>query len=141
MGRILGIDYGSKRMGFAMSDPTQFLASSLSVFTYQHPDEPIREIRKLCEQHQIEKIVVGWPRNMDGSQGPMADTVWKFMEKLQAALGLPVEKWDERLSSKSAENVLIEAGTRREKRKLYVDKMAAQIMLQNYLDARGETDP
>ncbi|MEM7396320.1 MAG: Holliday junction resolvase RuvX, partial [Verrucomicrobiota bacterium] len=135
--RILGIDYGSKRMGYALSDPSAFLASSLTVKEYQSQKEVLRFTVELCREHEVTDIVIGWPRNMDGSLGPSAEAVDAFLEALSKRIDLPAHKWDERLSTKAAENVLIEAGTRRNKRKQVVDKMAAQIILQGFLDARG----
>ena len=137
MPRILGIDYGHRRMGFAISDPTGFLASAHSVFEYGDLQSVCREIKRICEEQAVEKIVIGWPVNMDGTAGPMTEAVEAFIQKIEPIVQVPIVKWDERLTSKAAEDVLIEAGTRRSKRKQVVDKMAAQIMLQGYLDAQG----
>lgn len=136
MGRILGVDVGERRVGFAVSDPTEFLASSHGMVEVQSPAHAANETVRLCRELGAAKVVVGMPINMDGSRGPAAQKAEAFAEALRGKLDLPVDTWDERLSTKSAHDVLIEAGTRREKRKGLVDKLAAQIMLQNYLDAQ-----
>lgn len=137
MGRVLGVDYGERRIGFALSDPTEFLASAHSVSECRNEGEALKAVAGVFKATGAERIVLGLPVNMDGSHGPAAQKVKSFGEKLAAATGTRVEYWDERLSTRSAQDALIEAGTRREKRKGLVDKVAAQIMLQNYLDARS----
>ena len=139
MGRVLGIDFGEKRCGVALSDPTHFIASAHSVISYRNIAEVYRQVKLLCAEHDVEKIVVGLPLNMDGSLGPSAQKAQAFAEALETRGNVPVTTWDERLSTKSAEDALIEAGTRRDKRKGIVDKVAAQILLQHYLDAHQET--
>jgi putative Holliday junction resolvase len=133
MGRVLGIDHGDVRIGIAMSDETAFLASPLT--TIQSGKSAIDEIVALLIQHDVEKIVIGLPRNMDGSYGPATEKVRAFEEKLKTKTDVPVFEWDERLSTVSAHNALREAGLDGKKRKGVVDKVAAQIILQNYLDA------
>jgi putative Holliday junction resolvase len=135
MGRILGIDHGDVRIGIAMSDETAFLASSLCVI--DSTNAGLDQIVALIVEHQVERIVVGLPRNMDGSYGPATEKVRKFIEKLKAKTDVPVSEWDERMSTVSAHNALREAGLDGRKRKGVVDKVAAQIILQNYLDANG----
>lgn len=137
MSRILGLDYGTRRLGFALSDAGEMIAMPLRVVECRSPEEALKETLKLCSEIQAGKLVVGLPINMDGSRGPAAQSVLSFVEKLSAAVKIPVCTWDERLSTKSATNVLIEAGTSRQRRKEVVDKLAAQIMLQNYLDAQA----
>ncbi|MDK2856996.1 MAG: putative pre6S rRNA nuclease [Verrucomicrobiota bacterium] len=134
MGRVLGIDHGDVRIGIAMSDETAFLASPLT--TIQSGKSAIDEIVALLIKHGVEKIVIGLPRNMDGSYGPATEKVRAFEEKLKTKTDVPVFEWDERLSTVSAHNALREAGLDGKKRKGVVDKVAAQIILQNYLDAR-----
>jgi putative Holliday junction resolvase len=136
MGRTLGIDYGTRRIGVALSDPLGMFATAHDVLDGEAPAQSARAIADLCREKEVETIVVGHPRNMDGSIGPSAEAAEGFAERLRTATGLPVVLWDERLTSKSAEDALIEAGTRREKRKGLVDKVAAQILLQHYLDAQ-----
>ncbi|MCB1070744.1 MAG: Holliday junction resolvase RuvX [Kiritimatiellae bacterium] len=136
MGRFLGVDYGTHRIGIALSDPMGMFASAHDVLDGTAPAQSARAIATLCREKEVACIVVGQPRNMDGSLGPSAEAAAAFADRLKEVSGLPVVLWDERLTSKTAEDVLIEAGTRREKRKGLVDKIAAQILLQHYLDAR-----
>ena len=136
-GRILGLDPGERRLGFALSDPTAFLATPLRVETLEQPNQAANVVTRVCEEIKPVMLVVGLPVNMDGSRGPAAQKVLQLVETLRGRLAIPVETWDERLSTKSAHDVLIEAGTRRDRRKQVVDKLAAQIMLQNYLDAHA----
>lgn len=135
MGRVLGIDHGDVRIGIAMSDETAFLASSVCVL--DSTNAGMEQIVALIAEHAIEKIVVGLPRNMDGSYGPATEKVRKFIGKLKTKTDVPVFEWDERMSTVSAHNALREAGLDGKKRKGVVDKVAAQIILQNYLDAQG----
>jgi putative Holliday junction resolvase len=133
MGRVLGIDHGDVRIGIAMSDETAFLASPLT--TVQNSKSAADEIAALAAEHGVEKIVIGLPRNMDGSYGPATEKVRAFAEVLKTKTSVPIFEWDERLSTVSAHNALREAGLDGKKRKGVVDKVAAQIILQNFLDA------
>ena len=136
MGRVIGIDYGDKRCGVAVSDPSWMIASAHHVISNRGMDRVIREIAEVCRNQEAERIVLGWPLNMDGTEGPATAKVRNFLLKLKPAIDLPVETWDERLTTRTAETILIEAGTRRKKRKGLVDKVAAQVLLQHYLDSR-----
>ncbi|MBU1908654.1 MAG: Holliday junction resolvase RuvX [Verrucomicrobia bacterium] len=137
MSRVLGLDHGDKRIGAALSDPTEMLASPLSILDASRGGG-LEEIGRLCREKDVKKIVVGLPLNMNGTVGPQAEKVRDFVRQIQAALpDIPVETWDERLSSRAGERVLLEAGASRKRRREVLDKMAAQIMLQNYLDAHG----
>lgn len=133
MGRVLGIDHGDVRIGIALSDETAFLASPLCVVDSTRAG--LDRIVALVDEHQVEKIVVGLPRNMDGSYGPATEKVRRFIEKLKARTAVPIFEWDERLSTVSAHHVLREAGLDARKRKGVVDKVAARIILQHYLDS------
>ncbi len=135
MGRVLGIDHGDVRIGIALSDETAFLASSLCVL--DSTKAGLDKIVALVTEHQVDKIVVGLPRNMDGSYGSATDKVRRFIEKLKTKTKVSVFEWDERLSTVSAHNALREAGLNGKKRKGVVDKVAAQIILQNFLDAQS----
>lgn len=134
MGRVLGIDHGDVRIGVALSDPTAFLASSLCVI--DSTNAGLDQILALIAEHEVEKIVVGLPRNMNGSYGSATEKVRTFIEKLKARTTVPIFEWDERLSTVSAHHALREAGLNGKRRKGLVDKVAAQIILQNYLDAQ-----
>lgn len=133
--RILGIDHGDVRIGIAMSDETAFLASPLT--TVQNSKTAIDEIVALVAEHDVIKIVVGLPRNMNGTYGPATEKVRAFIDKLVQKTDVPVVEWDERLSTVSAHNELREAGLDGRKRKGVVDMAAAQIILQNFLDAQA----
>ena len=135
--RILAIDHGSKRMGIAVSDELKMIAQPLEFI----PAEPLAgfltRLKELIRDQQVELILVGLPRNMDGSYGPAAQKVQDFVAALKGALTVPIKTWDERLTSAQANRLLIQGNVRREKRKEKVDKMAAAILLQSYLDSLG----
>lgn len=136
MGRILGIDYGTRRLGLAISDALGMIATPLSVETVASMSEAVAVTRKVAGERGVERVVVGLPINMNGTQGPMAAEVLLFVEKLKEASGLPVVTWDERLSTGMVERVLLEADLSRGRRKEVRDKLAAQVILQGYLDAQ-----
>jgi len=132
--RVLGIDHGDVRIGIAMSDETAFLASPLT--TVQNGKAAVGEILALVVEYNVETIVVGLPRNMNGSYGPATEKVRTFISTLSEKTDVPIVEWDERLSTVSAHNDLREAGLDGRKHKQVVDKVAARIILQNYLDAQ-----
>lgn len=136
MGRILGVDYGTKRVGIAISDPMAMLATPLSVETVQTVDEAISAVCRIARDRGVVKIVVGIPINMNGTSGPMALEAGKFVELLRIASGLPVDITDERLSTSLVERMLLDADVSRGRRKEVRDKLAAQVILQGYLDAK-----
>lgn len=131
----MGIDHGDVRIGIAMSDETAFLASPLT--TVQNGKAAIDEIVALAAEHGVKKIVIGLPRNMNGSYGPATEKVRAFVAKLSKKTEVPIVEWDERLSTVSAHNDLREAGLDGRKHKEVIDKVAARIILQNYLDAQS----
>jgi len=141
MSRILGIDYGEKRIGLAISDPSGTVATPLRVIQVSSQDAILRDICACMETYAVERVVVGLPMRMDGSLGPAAEKTRAFVERLSAVTPVPIDSWDERFSTVSAQQALIEGGTRRKKRKEVVDKLAAQIFLQHYLDARAGLPP
>jgi len=134
-GRILALDVGDRRIGIALSDTTQMIATPHSVYTRVGWGPDVKHIQKLYNDHEAVLIVCGLPRNMDGSVGFQAEKVQSFAGQLEKA-GLPVVFQDERLSTVSAHQALIEGGMRREDRKGTVDKVAAAVILQTYLDAQ-----
>jgi putative Holliday junction resolvase len=136
MPRILGIDYGERRMGFAVSDEAQLIALPLCVVAVLGPRQAAEEAVRLVREKQAGAVVVGLPLNLNGTRGPAAEAVAKFVERLRPLIAIPVATWDERLTSKAAERALIAADVRRAKRKTVIDQVAAQIMLQSYLDAQ-----
>lgn len=141
MPRILGLDPGSKRIGVALSDPTGTLATPHTVLPAEPRSRLAEALRAICREKEVDRIVVGLPLRMDGGEGPAAQTARAFADWAGAALGFPVEFWDERLSTVSAQNALIEGGARREKRREVIDMIAAQIVLQHYLDSRNPPEP
>jgi putative Holliday junction resolvase len=135
--RVLAIDHGSKRIGIAVSDELKMIAQPLEFI----PAEPFAaflvRLNELISDKEVESILVGLPRNMDGSYGPAAQKVQDFVTALKGALSVPIKTWDERLTSAQANRLLIQGNVRRDKRKEKVDAMAAAILLQSYLDSLG----
>jgi len=129
--RILGIDYGTKRIGIAVSDELGIIAQAREYI------EDIDKVLDIITEENVGKVIIGYPLNMDGTVGPAGKKVEELAQSLKEKLSIPVELWDERLSTKSADDILIKANLSRKKRKQKVDQLAAQIMLQNYLDAQG----
>lgn len=135
--RILGLDYGSRTCGVAISDPLGITAQGLETIVRKEENKlrrTLARIEQLCEEYGVEAIVLGLPLNMDDTEGFRAEATRAFKEQVERRTGLPVILQDERLTTVEAENVLIEAGVRREHRKQYVDKLAAALILQGYLD-------
>jgi putative Holliday junction resolvase len=132
--RILALDHGTKRIGVAVSDETQTIAQPLEYI----PAEPFADflvrLKKILAEKEVDLVLIGLPRNMDGSYGPAAHKVETFVSVLRNAITVPLKMWDERLTSAMANRILIQANVRRDKRKEKVDKMAAAILLQSYLD-------
>lgn len=124
-------------MGVAVSDETGIISMPLCVIHVQHQRQVLSELQQICREKNVEKIVVGMPFNMDGTKGPSAERVIRFVEKIKEQLSIPVEFCDERLSSQLVQRVLIDADVRRSKRKKVIDKLAAQVVLQSYLDAQA----
>ena len=141
--RIMGLDYGSKTIGVAVSDPMGLTAQGIETITREEENKlrkSLRRIEELVEQYQVEEIVLGFPKNMNNTIGERAEKSLQLKETLERRLGLPVIMWDERLTTVEAERTLIEAGVRRENRKKYVDMIAAVFILQGYLDAKANPD-
>ena len=142
MKRILGIDYGDARTGFAVSDPMQIIANAVGTLSERNADRVIDEIEKRALEFDVERIVLGYPKNMNDTIGERAKKTEEFAERLRARLpDVPVTLWDERGTTKSAIYVLNEANVRNKKRKKAVDTVAAVIILQSYLDFAGGTRP
>lgn len=133
--RILALDHGTKRIGVALSDELKMIAQPLEFILSEPFADFLARLKELIREKQVELIVVGMPRNMDGSYGPAALKVQDFVAVLKTAVPIPIQTLDERLTSVQANRFLIEGGVRREKRKEKVDKMAAAILLQSYLDS------
>ncbi|MFA5383140.1 MAG: Holliday junction resolvase RuvX [Eubacteriales bacterium] len=135
--RIMGLDVGEKTIGVAVSDPLACIAQGVkTIMRGGSEQEDLKKIKELIEQYDIGLIVVGLPRNMNGTLGEQGNKMLKFVEKLKDNLNLHVEIWDERLSTVAAEKILLSADVSRARRKKVIDKLAAVIILQNYLDSR-----
>ena len=132
--RKMALDYGEIRIGIAFSDMLNIIANAYETYTRKDLDTDLKYLNKLCIEKQVDTIVLGLPINMDGTEGERAHATREFAEKLKQETNLPVKFLDERLTSVSAEKLLIEADMRREKRKQVIDKISASIILQNYLD-------
>ncbi len=133
MARVLGIDFGEKRLGLALSDESRTLARPLTVYERRDLQSDLRFLRDLIARYQIAEIVLGLPINMDGSLGPKAQQVLEFKRALEESLKLPVHTFDERLTTAEAERALLEANMSRRKRKAKRDALAAVLILQGYL--------
>jgi putative Holliday junction resolvase len=132
--RILALDHGSKRIGVAVSDETKTIASPLEFIPAGPFADFLARLKKILVEKEIDLVLLGLPRNMDGSYGPAAQRVEIFAGVLKTAITVPVKMWDERLTSSQANKILIQGGVRRDQRKEKVDQMAAAILLQSYLD-------
>ena len=133
--RILAIDHGLKRIGIALSDELKMIAQPLEFVPAEPFADLVARLTDLVQEKEVEVILVGMPRNMNGSYGPAAVKVEEFVAALKSALPVPIKTWDERLTSAQANRILIAGNVRRDKRKQKVDKMAAAILLQSYLDS------
>ena len=138
--RIMGLDFGSKTVGVAVSDPTGLIATGLEIVRREREDklrQTLARIEQLIVEYEVEEIVLALPKNMNATEGERVELTMEFKEKLERRTGLSVYMWDERLTTVSADKAMMEAGIRREKRKDYVDMIAATLILQGYLDLRG----
>ena len=138
MSRIMGLDFGSKTVGVAISDPLFITAQGKEIVRRERPDklrQTLARIEQLIVEAEVNKIVLGYPKNMDDSEGDRVAKTKEFKEMLERRTGLEVVLWDERLTTVAADKYMIEAGIRREKRKDYVDEIAAVFFLQGYLDS------
>jgi len=129
------LDYGDKRIGVAVCDELGFTAQGLPTIIRKNKKHDWAILRNLVNHYTVEKIVVGYPVKMDGSEGIQCEKVNRFKSLLEKTFRLPVEKWPETLSTKEAEEILINSGVRWEKRKKMVDQLAASLILQSYLDS------
>lgn len=134
--RILGIDYGDARIGLVISDPSETIATPLSTYQSVSMRKDVDYIAKVCLERDVKLIVLGLPKNMDGSIGDRATKTMAFGKVIEKVTGISVEYKDERLSTVSAEKSLLEGNMRRDKRKEVIDSVAAQIILQSYLDSK-----
>jgi putative holliday junction resolvase len=133
--RILALDHGTKRIGVAISDELKLIAQPLEFIPAEPFADFIVRLQELIRDKQVEQVVVGLPRNMNGTFGPAAQRVQEFIAALKPSVEVPIRTWDERLTSTQANRLLIQGGVRRQERKEKVDQMAAAILLQSYLDS------
>jgi putative Holliday junction resolvase len=137
MSRFLGLDVGDKRIGLALSDESLTLARPLKTLTRTSKVEDFDKIKSVCLEYQIDKIICGLPKTLRNEEGPQAQRVRRYADQLTAAIGLPIEFWDERFSSVDAEERLAQA-SRRQRAKGDIDSAAAAIILQGYLDSMNK---
>lgn len=131
--RIMAIDYGDARTGVAISDPTGLLAGYTAVIQSRGPEQAAAEIARLAGEHGVEELVMGFPRNMDGSEGPRAELYRAFAREVEETTGLPVRLWDERRTTIEAHAILHESGKRMKAHRRNVDAVAASLILEGYL--------
>ena len=140
--RVMGLDFGSKTVGVAVSDGLGLTAQGVEIIRRTSENklrQTLARIEELIVEYEVSEIVLGLPKNMNDTMGDRAELSLEFKDKLERRTGLSVTMWDERLTTVSAERVLMESGVRREKRKAVIDKIAAVLILQNYLDSgRGK---
>lgn len=136
-GRLLGLDYGSRRIGMAVSDPLGITAQPLPPIVRQGDEKDIGAIAAALREHEAAGVVVGLPLHLDGGEGSQARKAIRFAEKIRERLGVPVEMWDERMTTAQAERHLIESGLSRGRRKDVRDSLAAVFILQSNLDFKG----
>lgn len=134
--RILGLDVGTKTVGIAISDELGWTAQGLDTIKRNEktPQEDFKSIKEIVEKYHVQKVIVGLPKNMNGTIGERGEACMRFAEELNRWIDCPIQMWDERLSTVAAQKVLISADVSRKKRKKVIDKMAAVVILQGYLD-------
>ncbi len=135
--RIMSLDIGSKTIGVAVSDELGWTAQGVTTLKRSRVDEDLVALDQLLARYEVNELVVGWPRNMNGTVGPQAERVREVAEKIRERTGLPVHFWDERLSTVAAEKMLLEADLSRAKRRRVIDKTAAVMILQGFLQKRA----
>ncbi|WP_055667963.1 Holliday junction resolvase RuvX [Desnuesiella massiliensis] len=132
--RILGLDVGDRTIGVAISDPLGFTAQGVTTIKRKNEEIDLSELKKICEQYGVDTILVGLPKNMNGTLGPQGEKAIEFSKKIEEFINIKVEMWDERLTTVAAHKAMLEADLSRAKRKKIVDKIAATYILQGYLD-------
>ena len=134
--RIMAIDYGDAHTGVALSDPTGFLTGATTTIHSRRAEVVLEELARLVREYQVTELVMGFPRNMDGTEGPRAQLYRDFAQRVEEATGLRPTLWDERRTTVDAHRILFEAGKNAKKRKKTVDAVAASLILEGYLDRR-----
>ncbi len=141
--RIMGLDFGAKTVGVAISDPLLITAQGIEIIRRKEENKlrkTLARIEELIVEYEVEEIVLGLPKHMNDTLGVRVELSYEFKDKLERRTGLPVHMWDERLTTVAADKAMIEAGLRREERKEHVDKVAAVFILQGYLDLRANNE-
>ena len=134
--RLLGIDYGTRRIGLAISDATGMIARPLDTIQRTALEDDLKKIEAAIEQFQPGEIVIGLPVSMNGQSSEKTEEVINFIDKMKKSIKIPIAQWDERLTTVIGERMLIDSGVRRENRKNMIDKVAAVVILQSYLDSK-----
>ena len=137
MGRVLGLDLGERRVGVALSDPLGIIAQGRETMTRVGRRKDLLALAALVRDEDIQQVVIGLPLRLDGTAGPAAEEARRFAADLESVLDVPVDLWDERLTTVEVERVMTDAGVRRRKRRDHVDRLAAVLILQSWLDARA----
>ena len=140
IGRIMGLDIGDKRIGVALSDPLGWMASPSEVVLGESDAVALTKISELIQRHEVERVVVGLPRSLDGSLNQQAIKVQAFAEELSRRITIPLEFWDERLSTVAANRLMVDAGTKKGDKKLKRDAISSALVLQAYLDSKQKQD-
>jgi putative Holliday junction resolvase len=133
--RVLGLDVGEKTIGVAISDPLGFTAQGIKTISRKGKKSDIEELKQICVEYGVDTIVVGLPKNMNGTVGPQGEKMMNFSEFIKENINVPIKLWDERLTTVAAHKAMLEADLSRAKRKKIVDKLAATYILQGYLDS------
>ncbi|MBV4418684.1 Holliday junction resolvase RuvX [Clostridium tyrobutyricum] len=133
--RILGLDIGDRTIGVAVCDPLGITAQGITTIRRKNEDVDIEQLKDICNKYDVESIVSGLPKNMNGTLGPQSKKVIEFCKVIEEKIKLPIKMWDERLTTVAANRAMLEADLSRKKRKKIVDKMAATYILQGYLDS------
>jgi len=137
VGRVLGLDLGERRVGVALSDPLGIIAQGRETMTRVGRRKDLLALAALVRDEDIQQVVIGLPLRLDGTAGPAAEEARRFAADLESVLDVPVDLWDERLTTVEVERVMTDAGVRRRKRRDHVDRLAAVLILQSWLDARA----
>lgn len=135
----MGLDIGEKRIGVALSDETCTIAQAKEVIEKRSDEQLFSRIGEIVSEYNVEEIVIGLPINMNGTYGPAAEKCIQFSERLKKETTAKIKLWDERLSTREADSIMLEASLTRRKRKKFIDRLAAQIILQGYLDSKGNS--
>lgn len=136
--RIIGLDVGDRTIGVALSDELGWTAQALEVIHRKNLKEDIGRIREIIDSYKVSQLIVGLPRDMDGKEGKQAKKVLEFVKAVESKIDVPLKTWDERFTTRQAERTLLEGNLSRSKRKKIIDKVAAQVILQGYLDSCGQ---